>query len=148
MEPIEIKRFFRNIDKNRWDGGQFDFKEPRASSCTEQIENEPKNGSSTEESELAQPLADFPIVDSKDYDITEKTTHYVQNNHIIAKPKTKNTEAAKNLEKAEFYSMVDLKTLIHKTSIDQKRQELKICVKNKQKKIAPEEVFSGFRQNH
>ena len=49
---------------------------------------------------------------------------------VIDKPKPRNAEAEKNLKKAEFNFMVDLKTLIHETSVDPKLLQLKICLLN------------------
>ena len=37
---------------------------------------------------------------------------------MIDKPKTKSAEAEENLKKTEFNFMIDLKTLIQKTSVD------------------------------
>ena len=47
---------------------------------------------------------------------------------VIDKPKPRNAEAGENLKKAEFHFMVDLKTLIHETSVDPKLLQLKICL--------------------
>ena len=80
-------------NENRWGGGYFEFNELRASSSTEQNENEPENVSSTEESEVVKPSATFPMVDL-DYDIAEKTIPYIQFNHV-EKPKTKNIDPKK-----------------------------------------------------
>ena len=68
---------------------------------------------------------------------------------MIDQPKTKSAEAEENLKKSEFNFMIHLKTLIHKTSVDPKLLQLKICVCNKQrdragKKISP--VYSKITQ--
>ena len=93
--------------------------------------------SSTEESDVVEPWAFFPILDLKDYDIAEKTIHYIQVNHIFGKPTLKNAEAKENLKKADLNSMIDLETLIHKTSVEPKLLQLKKCVRNKNKERAP-----------
>ena len=69
-------------------------------------------------------------------------------NHVIKKhhKKTKSTEAEQNFEKAEFIFMTDLKTLIHKTSVDPKLLQLKICVRNKHKERALEEFSLVFSE--
>ena len=65
------------------------------------------------------PLANFPIVDLKDYYIGAKTIHYVQVKHLFEKPKTKNTGVGEDLKETEFDFMIDLKSLIDKTSVYQ-----------------------------
>ena len=40
--------------------------------------------------------------------------------------------------------MIDLKALIHKNSVDPKLQQLKMTVRNNQKKRTPEEFTSVF----
>ena len=67
---------------------------------------------------MAKLLLNVPIVDLKDYDIAEKTIQYIQINHMIDKAKTGSAEDEKNLKKAKFNFMIDLKTLIQKFSVD------------------------------
>ena len=93
--------------------------------------------SSTKESDVVKLSESFPIFDLKEYDIAEKTIHFIQVKHASEKPKVKNDESEENWKKAEHNFMVDLKTLRHKTSVDPKLLQLKICVGNKQKEIAP-----------
>ena len=83
------------------------------------------------------------IVDLKDCDIVETTNHFIQVNHLIEKLKTKNPETKKNLFKAKFMFMVEIKSPIHKTSVDPKMQPMKICVRNNRKKETPK-ILSGF----
>ena len=106
--------------------------------------NKPETVSSTEESGVVKPSANFSIVDIKDYDITEKTTRFILVNHVFEKPRTKNGQSEERLKKPEFNFMIDLKTLIYKTSVDPKLLQLKICVRNKQKKETPEEFSPVF----
>ena len=63
----------------------------------------------------------------------KKPILYIQVNHMIGKPENVNAEAGENLEKAEFIFMVDLKTLIHKASVDPKLRQLKICQRKNEK---------------
>ena len=49
--------------------------------------------SSTEESDVVKPAANFAIVNSKDYNIIEETIHYFQVNPVSEKPKTMIAEA-------------------------------------------------------
>ena len=55
----------------------------------------------------------------------------------MEKPR-KIAEAEENPKKAELNFMVDVKTLIHKTSVDPKLLHLKICLRNNRKERAPE----------
>ena len=109
MAAVNLESLVRNNERNRSGGEHFEFIEPRASKSTKRNRQEStEDVSSNEESEVARPTASFPIVDLKDYDITEKVIHYIQLNHIIHKPKIVNPEAEENLKKAEFNFMVDL----------------------------------------
>ena len=85
----------------------------------------PKKVSRTNENDVVKSPANFPIVD-------EKTIIYVQFNHVIEKPKRKNTQAQEFLKKTEFSFKVSLETLLHKTSVDPRLLQLKICGRNQQ----------------
>ena len=50
---------------------------------------------------------------------------------MIEKLKMKSIEPREILKKVEFNFKLDLKILFHKTSVDPKLLELKICVRNK-----------------
>ena len=65
---------------------------------------------------------------------------------MIDKGKTKSAEAEENLEGVEFNFMIDLKTLIQKTSVDLKFLQLIICVCNKQKDRAPKAFSTVLSQ--
>ena len=56
-----------------------------------------ENVPSTKKSEVARPTASFPIVVLKDYELAEKTIHYIQFNHLIQKPEIVNAKAEENL---------------------------------------------------
>ena len=134
---IELEMLFRKNERNRWGDKYILFNEPRTNTSTnaERISPEPtKNVSSTEESGVARPTARFHIVYLKDYDISNKTFHYNQLNHIIEEPIIVNAKADKNLKKAEFDFIVDQKTLIHKSSVDPKVLQLRICPRKKPKR--------------
>ena len=75
VAAIHLELLLRIKEKNRWGGGCFDVNEPKATSITEQNENEPENVSSTKESDVIKPSAIFPVGDLEDYDIAEKTIH-------------------------------------------------------------------------
>ena len=122
-------------------GGYFEFNEPRASTCTKKKKQESENVSSTKKSDVLRPTANLPFVDLKDYNITEKTIHYIKVYHVTEKPKTKNTRAEDKLRKADFNFVVDLKTLIHKILVDLKLLQLKICLRKSQKKRPPQKIL-------
>ena len=119
--------------KNRWGCGYFEFNGPKTStsvSTESKRQRSFENVSSTEENEVARPTASFPIVDLEGYDIAEKANHYIQVNHIIENPKIVIAEAEQTFKKAEFNFMMDLKTLIHETSVDAKLLQLEIYLQN------------------
>ena len=93
--------------------------------------------SSTEKSEMARQLASFSIVDLKDYDVVKTTIHYIQPNHIFQKLKILKAEAEENVKKSKFNFMGDLKTLIHKISVDPELLQMKVCLRNRQKERTP-----------
>ena len=93
---IDLALSLRNNEKNRWDGGFFEFNESRGNTSTERHKEKFENVSSTEKDDVVRPTANFPIFDVKDYNITGKTMHYIQGDHIIKKPKTKNVEVDEN----------------------------------------------------
>ena len=55
----------------------------------------------TNDSDVVQATANFPILDLTDFDITEKTIRYIPVKHVIENPKIKNAEAEENLKRAE-----------------------------------------------
>ena len=89
----------------------------------------------------------FAIVDLKDYDMEEKSIHYIQLNHKTGKPKFVFAQAEENLRKAEFDFMVDIKILIQKISVYPNLLKLKVCSGNNEKERASEEL-SGFHRTH
>ena len=110
VAEIDLKFIVRNIEKNRSGRVHFDFNEPKPSSSREKPNTpkpkttEPQPISSTDESEVAKSSSNFPIVELKDYDVAEKTTHDIQINHAIDKLKTKSTETEENLKKPMLIS--------------------------------------------
>ena len=144
MAAFDLEILFENNERNRWGGGYFEINEPRASTSTENYQQEStENVSSTEQSETARLTACFPIVDVKDYDIAEKTFHYIQVNHMIEKPKIVSAETEENFMRAKLIFMLDIKTLIQKTSVD----PLKNCLRNNERERAPEEFSPVFTEH-
>ena len=89
----------------------------------------PKIVSGAEESKVARPTSIFIIVHLDDYDVAEKTIHFIQAKHMDENPEFLNAEAEENFMEAEFNVMVDIKNLIYKTSVDPKLQKLKVCLR-------------------
>ena len=81
VAAIDIQRFLRNYERNRWGGGYFEFNEPKPSSIkqkastTEDNTIELESISRTEKSGVAKSSSYFPIFDTKDYDIAERRIH-------------------------------------------------------------------------
>ena len=76
----------------------------------------------------------------------KKSIHYNRVNHVIKRPKTEKSKPEENSKKAEFNFMTELKTLLHKTSVESKLPQLKICVRNNQKVRAPKEFSKVFSE--
>ena len=107
----------------------------------------PKNVSSAKYSDVVKLSATFPTIGLKHYDFT---IHINQINHVLEKPKLTNAEAEEKLKKTKINFMIHWKGLMHKTSVDSKLPQLKICVRDKQKERALEEyspVFSEITQS-
>ena len=60
---------------------------------------------------------------------------------MIEKLKTVNTVAKEIFKEAMFNFMVDIETLVHKTSVDPKLLLLKVCLRNNENERAPEDIF-------
>ena len=107
-------------------GGYFKINELRASTSTENNRRESiENVASTERSKVARPIVSWSVVGLKRHDIAEKTIHYIHLNHMTEKPKIVNAETEEYLKKADFNFMVDIKTLMNKTSVDPKMVQRK-----------------------
>ena len=83
--------------------------------------NNPKTIEDTEQESEAETQVfrgdNFPIVDPKSYNTDGKEIQFIQINQVIEKVTgEKNTEAT--IKKADFNFMLDLKTLIAKSSTD------------------------------
>ena len=129
VAAIDLALLFRNNERKRWDRGYFEINDLRATTSTERNRQEStQNVSSTEESKMARPTIIFPLGKLNDYDNAQKKIHYIQVNHLTDKQKFVNAAVEQDLKKAAFSSMVDLKTLIYKTSIDPKLLQLKNCL--------------------
>ena len=130
--------------KNRWGRRYFEFNNKKASTSTEN-KRQLEKVSSTEESVVMRPTANFLIVNQEEYTIVEKIKQFIHENHVIEQPKTKNNEAEENLKKADFNFMVDSKNFIQKTSMDPTKPQLNKCLCNNQRQKTPAE-FSVFTE--
>ena len=145
MASIDLDSAFRNKEKNRWsvensnstNRGQ--VRARRGTIKSLKMCRAPRKESGPNNCRL-------PIADSKNYDIAEKTKHYIQVNHMIKKPKIIYAEAEQNLWKTEFNFKVDLKVRIHKPLVDPKLLQLRICIQNNQKGRTPNEFSPVFSE--
>ena len=108
MAASDLEILFRINERNQRAGGYFEFSDPKPSSSKDKPSTPEQNTielelvSSTEKRDVAKSSLNSPIVDFKDYDIAEKTIHYIKTNRVINKPKTKSAEVEENLKKTEF----------------------------------------------
>ena len=77
-----------------------------------------QNTVDTEEDSVIMRGDNLPIVDPSKYHTEGKEAHYIQINHIVGRLTQNKKMTEENIKKAEFYFMLDLKTLIPKTAID------------------------------
>ena len=133
--------------KNRWGGSHFEFYGLRACSKTNRNKQELQIVSSTEENDVVELSAIFPIFDLKDYDIVKRAIIDIQVNQVIKEPKAKNANADEELKKAESNFLIHLKTLIQKPFVDPKLLQRRVCAKQSKRKWS-RWIFSSFQQNH
>ena len=87
----------------------------------------------------------FPIVDLKSYNTDGKEIQFIQINQVIEKVTgEKNTEAT--IEKAEFNFMLDLKTLIAKSSTDAELNRVRDAMKRGEKNTATDQYRTTFEK--
>ena len=88
----------------------------------------------------------FPIVDLKAYKTEGKEIQFIQRNQIIEKitGDKKNTEDT--IEKAEFNFMLDLKTLIAKSSTDTELNRVRDALRRGEKNTAPDQYRTTFEK--
>ena len=87
-----------------------------------------------------------PIVDLKAYNTEGKEAQLIQINQVIEKVtgNQKNTEETIKIKKAEFNFMLDLKTLIAKSSTDAELNRVRDAMRRDDKDTAPEPYRTNF----
>ena len=153
VAAIELEHLLRNTENNRWGGGYFEFTEPKASSGKHGAEQKWTRTRIKHRGECkCEIFIQFSHHGPQRIWYRRKgDTIYSSQSCVRNKAKMKDAEAEDKLKKAEFIFMIDPKTLIHKTSVDPKMLQLKICVRNKQKERPPEKlspVFSKITQRN
>ena len=87
----------------------------------------------------------FPIVDLKSYNTDGKEIQFIQINQVIEKfTGEKNTEAT--IKKAEFNFLLDLKTLIAKSSTDAELNRVRDAMKRGEKNTATDQYRTTFEK--
>ena len=100
-----------------------------------------QNTMDTEEDSVIMRRDNLPIVDLSKYHTEGKEAHYTQINHIVGRLTENKKMTEENIKKAEFNFMLDLKTLISKTTIDPEMTRVRTSMRREEKDSAPE----GYR---
>ena len=95
----------------------------------------------TEEDSVIMRGDNLPIVDLSKYHTDGKEAHYIQTNHIRGRLTKNKKLTEKNITKAEFNFMLDLKTPISKTAIDSEMTRVRASMRREENDTAPE----GYR---
>ena len=80
----------------------------------------------------------FPIVDLKAYNTEGKEAQFIQINQVIEKVTGNQKNTEETIKKAEFNFMLDLKTLIAKSSTDADLNRVRDALRRGEKNTAPE----------
>ena len=88
----------------------------------------------------------FPIVDIKAYNTEGKEAQFIQINQIIKKATGNQKNTEETIKKAEFNFMLDLKTLIAKSSTDADLNRVRDAMRRGEKNTAPEDYRANFEK--
>ena len=97
-----------------------------------------QNTVDTDEDSVIMRGDNLPIVDLNKYLTDGKEAHYIQINHIVRKITENKKLTEKNIKKAAFNFMLDLKTLISKTAIDPEMTRVRASMRREEKDTTPE----------
>ena len=86
----------------------------------------------------------FPIVDLKAYNTEGKEAQFIQINQVIEKVTGNQKNTEETIKKAEFNFMLDLKTLIAKSSTDAQLNRVRDAMGRDDKDMAPEHYRTNF----
>ena len=81
----------------------------------------------------------FPIVDPKAYYTEGKGVQFIQINQIIGKVTSEKKSTEDTIKKAEFNFLLDLKTLIVKSSTDAELNRVRDAMRRGDKNTAPDQ---------
>ena len=90
--------------------------------------------------------ANFPILDLKAYNTEGKEAQFIQINQIIEKTTGNQKNTEETIKKAEFNFMLDLKTLIAKSSTDAELNRVRDAMRRGEKNTAPEHYRANFEK--
>ena len=88
----------------------------------------------------------FPIVDLKAYNNEGKEAQFIQVNQVIEKVSGNQKNTEETIKKAEFKFMLDLKTLIEKSSTDAELNRVRDARRLGEKNTAPEHYRTNFEK--
>ena len=80
----------------------------------------------------------LPIVDLTKYNTDGKEAKYIQINHIVGKLTASKKAPEEHIEKAEFESMMDLKALISKTTVDPELMRVRTSMRREDRGTIPD----------
>ena len=88
----------------------------------------------------------FPIVDLKAYNTEGKEAQFIQINQVIEKVTGNQKDTKETIKKAEFNFMLDLKTLIAKSSTDSELNRVRDAMRRGETNTAPEHYRTNFEK--
>ena len=129
---------------NRFGGGYQPLEERREEQEAPQAET--AEGTEQESEGESQIIRDdnFPIVDLKAYNTEGKEGQFIQINQVIEKVTGNQKNTEETIKKAEFNFMLDLKTLIAKSSTDAELNRVCDAMRRDDKDTAPEHYRTNF----
>ena len=129
---------------NRFGGGYQPLEERREEQEAPQAEMAEETEQESEgESQIIRG-DNFPIVDLKAYNTEGKEAQFIQINHVIEKVTGNQKNTDETIKKAEFNFMLDLKTLIAKSSTDVELNRVRDAMRRDDKDTAPEHYRTNF----
>ena len=129
---------------NRFGGGYQPLEERREEQEAPQAEMAEETDQESEgESQIIRG-DNFPIVDLKAYNTEGKEAQFIQINQVIEKATGNQKNTKETIEKAEFKFMLDLKTLIAKSSTDAELNRVRDAMRRDDKDTATEHYRTNF----
>ena len=92
VASIDVERLFRNKKRNRWGRTYIGVSEPIASTNAERKKQGLKCVSSTKQSDVMWPTANFNVVDLKEYYFAKTTKQYIQISFVMEKSEIENSD--------------------------------------------------------